>query len=71
MNALAAALRVIATARDVLDVVGEADQPGSSVYGVDAEHEALRGLADAYDEALVLLRPVLPLGVLPPGTTPP
>ncbi len=71
MNTLATALRIVGTARDVLDVVGEADPGDGSEYGPDAVNDALWRLADAYDEALGLLRPALPPGILPPETTPP
>jgi len=66
VRGLAEAGRVLAAAQTVLDSAGHSEEADPGPYGTHGVDDALWALASASDDALALLRKVLPPEIVPP-----
>ncbi len=66
VRGLAEAARVLAAAQIVLDSAGHREEADPGPYGTHGVDDALWALASASDDALALLRQVLPPEIVPP-----
>lgn len=66
VHGLAEAVRALAAAQSVLDDVGHKEAADPGPYDKHGVNDALWALAYASDDALALLRQVLPPGIVPP-----